>query len=260
MAVGPHPFRRGRPCREAPWHDQTSNPTAHSTAGAIVPPYPPSFVDRFTDWVDRLPIPWWLFYVLLALAYCGAIALALRQTGVYAAVGFHPMQIWLPTLAVYLLALTHALDHAAASAMQRFRPAFRGDDRAFATAVYRITTLPARPTLIFTAVGTIISLPLGQWEMSQLQTGGLERLPVLFLVILTFLYLSSYPFFFHIWYQLREIHRLHRDHAQVRLSTIRPMYALSRVTEPDGDRHRDLQLRLVSGPAGGRSAQSGHRR
>ena len=114
--------------------------------------------------------------------------------------------------------------------MQRFRPAFRGDDRAFATAVYRITTLPARPMLIFTAVATIVSLPLGQWEMSQVQTGGLEHVPVLFLVILACLYLSSYPFFFHVWYQLREIHRLHRDHAQVRLSAIRPMYALSRVT------------------------------
>ncbi len=209
---------------------QTSKAATPSDPETPFPPYPPSWIDRFTDWVDRMPIPWWLFYVLLAVVLCGAVALVLWQTGVYAAVGFHPMQVWLPTLTAYFLGLTHGLDRAAASAMQRFRPAFRGDDRAFATAVYRITTLPARPMLIFTAVATIVSVPSGQWEMSQIQTGGLERVPVLFLVILACLYLSFYPFFFHVWYQLREIHRLHRDHAQVRLSAIRPMYALSRVT------------------------------
>jgi hypothetical protein len=208
----------------------STHPDPGPSSDVFIPPYAPSLVDRMSDWIEHLPIAWWLFYVLLALAYCGSVALVLWRTGVYAAVGFHPMQVWLPTLSVYLLALTHALDRAAASAMQRFRPAFRGDDREFAIASYRITTLPARPLFIFTAIATIVSLPLGQWEMSQIQTGGLERIPILFLVVLACLYLSSYPFFFHVWYQLREIHRLHRDHAQVRLSAIRPMYALSRVT------------------------------
>jgi hypothetical protein len=197
---------------------------------AFVPPYPPSFIDRFTDWVDRLPIAWWLFYVLLAAAWSGLVAVALWQAGVYAAVGFHPMQVWLPTLAAYLLGLIHGLDRVAAGAMQRFRPAFRGDEADFAAAVHRITTLPARPTLIFTIVSTALTIPLGRYEMSQIQTGGLELAPAVFLAVLALLYLVSYPFFYHIWHQLREIHRLHRDRADVHLGDIRPMYALSRVT------------------------------
>jgi len=209
---------------------QRSRAAPTPALGSFVPPYPPSFVDRFTDWVDRLPILWWLFYVLLAVVLSGAVALALWQTGVYAAVGFHPMQVWLPSLGAYLLGLTHGLDRVAASAMRRFRPAFRGDEAAFATAVYRITTLPARPTLIFTIVSTALTIPLGRYEMSQIQTGGLELAPAVFLAVLAVLYVVSYPFFFHIWHQLREIHRLHRDWAEVHLSSIRPMYALSRVT------------------------------
>ncbi|MGH7425775.1 MAG: hypothetical protein ACREJP_06375, partial [Candidatus Methylomirabilales bacterium] len=35
---------------------------------AFVTPYPPSWVDRLTDWVERLPIPWWLFYLALGAA------------------------------------------------------------------------------------------------------------------------------------------------------------------------------------------------
>jgi hypothetical protein len=199
-------------------------------APAFVPPYPPSFVDRLTDWVDRLPIPWWLFYVMLAAAWSGIVAVVLWQTGVYAAVGFHPMQIWLPTLAAYLLGLIHGLDRVAASAMQRFRPAFRGDGSQFAAAVYRITTLPARPTLIFTIVVTVITIPLGQYEMSMVQTGGLERVPAVFLAVLAVLYVASYPFFYHVWHQLREIHRLHRDWSIVRVTGLRPLYALSRIS------------------------------
>jgi hypothetical protein len=201
-----------------------------ATPAEFVPPYPPSWVDRLTDWVERLPIPWWLFYVLLAAVLCGLVALGLWRAGVYRDFGFHPMQIWMPTLGAYLLGLTHALDRVAASSMQRFRPAFRGDDSAFAAAVYRMTTLPARETLIITIVLTVLTLPVGRYEMSMIQTGGLELAPPIFLAVLAVLYVISYPFFYHIWHQLREIHRLHRDWADVRVTNIRPMYALSRVT------------------------------
>src|SRR3989337_1155150 len=113
--------------------------------------------------------------------------------------------------------------------MERFRPALRGEGPASAEGLYRMTTLPAWPTLITTGAG-VLSLPFGRHEMAQIQTGGLELVPVLFLVILAILYIPSYPFFYHVWHQLREIHRLHRDRAEVRLAHIRPMYALSRVT------------------------------
>ena len=147
---------------------QTPSP---ERCAAFIPPYPPSWVDRLTDWVDRLPIPWWLFYVLLALPINGAVALVLWQTGIYAAVGFHPMQVFLPSLPVYFLALTHGLDRVAVSSMARFRPAFRGDDSAFAAAVYRMTTLPSRTALVFPVVAALVSVPFGRIEMASLQIG-----------------------------------------------------------------------------------------
>lgn len=209
---------------------RSSSIQAHPSSKTFIPPYPPSWFDRLADWVERLPIPWWLFYVLLAILLSGAVAVGLWLSGVYAAVGFHPMQVWLPTLGAYLLGLTHALDRTASSSMMRFRPAFRGNDDEFSVAVYRMTTLPARETVIFTIALTLLTLPLGRYEMSMVQTGGLERVPGMFLAILVLLYLISYPFFYHIWHQLREIDRLHRDWAMVNLTNVRPMYALSRVT------------------------------
>jgi len=72
---------------------KTSNP---ATPPVFVAPYPPSWIDRLTDWVERLPIPWWSFYVVLAAAMIGAVALVLWRAGVYASFGFHPMQVFLP--------------------------------------------------------------------------------------------------------------------------------------------------------------------
>src|SRR3972149_8919011 len=45
----------------------TRPPRSEARPPAFVPPYPPSWVDRFTDGVERLPIPWWSFYVIVAL-------------------------------------------------------------------------------------------------------------------------------------------------------------------------------------------------
>ena len=41
---------------------------AHKVPSPFVPPYRPSWFDRFTDWVDRLPVPQWMTYALIALA------------------------------------------------------------------------------------------------------------------------------------------------------------------------------------------------
>jgi hypothetical protein len=196
----------------------------------FVSPYPASWVDRLNDWVDRLPIAWWLFYILLGVLLCGAVAIGLWLSGVYAAVGFHPAQIWLPGLGAYLLGLTHGLDRTAAASMKRFRPAFRGTDDEFAAAVYHMTTLPARETVIAMIVLTLLTILPGRYELSVMQTGGLERVPGLYLGVLAWLYVTFTPFFYHMWHQLHEIDRLHRNWAEVNLSNVHPMYALSRVT------------------------------
>ena len=194
------------------------------------PPYLPSWVDQLSDWVERLPIPWWSFYVLLALTLSGAVAAVLWQAGVYASFGFHPMQVWLLTLVAYPLGLTHALDRLAASAMQRYRSVFRGDDAEFAAAVHRMTVLPARPTLILTVGLTVVTIPIAIWEFSYTQTGGLERVPALLPLLMGLVGLVSYPWLYCMLRQLREIHRLYRDHTEVRLTRVRPLYAFSRVT------------------------------
>ena len=206
--------------------------TAAKLPGTSVfaPPYPPSWVDHLTTWVDSLPMPWWMFYVLVAVLLNGVLAVGLWASKVYATHGFHPMQIWLPTLAAYLLAFMHGMDRLARRAMVRFRPSFAGSEADLDRVVYRLTTLPRRTSLLLSFVLAPVLLPLGLAEFRYTQTGGLEAVPGIFVAVLLVLYAVSFVWVYHVFHQLREIHRLFRDHAVVHLENVRPMYALSGVT------------------------------
>jgi hypothetical protein len=201
-----------------------------SGASGFTPPYPPSWVDSLTAWVDRLPIPWWLFYVLVAVLLNAGLALGLWASEVYVRQGFHPMQVWLPTLAAYLLAFMHGMDRMARRAMLRFRPSFAGSEADLERVVYRLTTLPRRTSLLLSFILAPLLLPLGLAEFRYTQTGGLESVPGIFVAVLLVLYAVSFVWVYHVFHQLREIHRLFRDHAVVHLENVRPMYALSGVT------------------------------
>ena len=193
-------------------------------------PYPASWANRLIDWVSRLPVPWWLFYILLALVVIGAVAVALWLGGVYQTTGFHPMQVWVPFLPAFFLFFMDGINRVARSAMRRFRPAFKGSDAEFAEATYRLTKIPARPTFFLSVVIAPIMLPLGYAEFSVVEAGGLTDVLAIFIGVFLLLYSTSFAWMYHVIHQLREIHRVHLDYAEGRLENIRPMYALSRVT------------------------------
>ena len=91
-----------------------------STKPRFLPPYPPSAFDHFTAWVDRLPIPAWLAYALMALPPA-AVALALRVTGAVYRGGDYTdfVTAFQPTLAFCFM---HYIDRLAGTALDATRP------------------------------------------------------------------------------------------------------------------------------------------
>jgi hypothetical protein len=56
---------------QVPWTDaglSAASSPAGRRAGAPGQSYSPSWVDQLTDWVRRLPLPAWVFYLALGLA------------------------------------------------------------------------------------------------------------------------------------------------------------------------------------------------
>src|SRR4030067_3692459 len=103
---------------------QRGTPTTspRTTTGTFTPPYPPSWFDRFTAWVDRLPGPSWAFYLILAVGVSIAGSTIEWIEGAYPAGTFNALHVWTLGNFAYLLGLMHYLDKSAPSAIATFRP------------------------------------------------------------------------------------------------------------------------------------------
>ena len=134
----------------------TKDATVHN-GESVAQPYPPSWVDRFADWVKRLPGPSWLFYLVLWLA------LFLMANAIKWLDGSEPLGTIKPFYtvgasdSVYFLALTHYLKGAAGAALRAFRPALTMSEAEYNRLYYQLTTLPARGALLAGGIGAAIA-------------------------------------------------------------------------------------------------------
>src|SRR5438874_3326668 len=90
-------------------------------------PYAPSWIDRLTDWVRRLPVPAWIFYLSVALVLVVIRTIAGWSDGSYPTGTFFPLHVLNAASGVYFLALMHYLDDRAGAALDAFRPVLSAD-------------------------------------------------------------------------------------------------------------------------------------
>ena len=212
---------------------QAKRSSPPAPAPAFVPPYPPSWVDRFSERVDRLPIPWWSFYLILALVLEAIQVAILWREGIFAAYGVHFFQLFFPVNYVLAAFLMHTFDRRAASSLGRFLPALREDARPFEVLHYELTTLPRRPTI----VAGLIGLAFGAFSVAALPTGmqdypmaGMNSTPTAFtFMLITFLPTLWFWFtlIYHTIHQMRSVHRIYSRETAVDLYRLQPFYALA---------------------------------
>lgn len=85
-------------------------------------PYRASWFDRFTVWVDRLPGPPWVFYVLLAVVVILLEAMVQWKESGVSTFQIRSIDIWAHGILAYLLFFMHFLDKLAARALKVFKP------------------------------------------------------------------------------------------------------------------------------------------
>ncbi|HLE03921.1 MAG TPA: hypothetical protein VI729_04820 [Anaerolineales bacterium] len=209
-----------------------------------MPPYPPSWFDRFAAWVDGLPGPPWGFYLLVAIGVAVVGSAIEWIEGAYPAGTFNASHVWTLGNFAYLLALIHYLDKSAASAIASFRPilatAASGAhpslqvEAIFARLSYQLTTLPPRPTIIATIAGAIFAIVT---YILQTSTGGvpsylagtagttISNASVLALLIVQ--NAITGVLVYHTVHQLALISRIYTQHARINVYQLQPLYALS---------------------------------
>ena len=134
----------------------TKDATAHNSETVMLL-YPPSWVDRFIDWVKRLPGPSWLCYLVLWFAPF-LMANAIKWLDGSQPPGtielFSTISV---SDGVYFLALMHYLKGTAGAAIRAFRPALAVSEDEYTKLDYQLTTLPARGVLLASGIGAAIA-------------------------------------------------------------------------------------------------------
>lgn len=202
-------------------------------SGSVTPAYSASWMDRFFDWVRRLPVPAWLFYLGLWLLLGLLISLVAWMEG-SEAVGVLPLVAMDGAMyIIYYLALMHYLDGVASRALDSFQPLLQNSEVDFTHLHYELTTLPTRGTLLAGAIGilaTIISLP---FTPSTLEMADIIRRPSTQLSFLAGNAILAI-FIYHTIRQLSIVTRIHNTATRVNLFHREPIYAFSRLTARTG--------------------------
>jgi len=121
-------------------------------------PYPPSWVDRLTDWARHLPGPAWPYYLAIGLLLGLVRTVAGWSDGSYPVGTVFHIHVQDGLTCIYFLFVLHYLDDSANTALADFRPALATDAADYEGLRYQLTTMPARPVLVVSIVGIAIGL------------------------------------------------------------------------------------------------------
>jgi hypothetical protein len=197
--------------------------------------YPPSWVDRLTDWIDRLPFPVWVFYVgLYSIAAVGLhVATWLNGTSPWGTPSFIQFYsaIW-PPIVLYVI---HDTDRLAANAVSRIAPLVRSKSGQLKILAYEITTMPSPIVLVIyllsAAMMSLFAFQDPRFVFYEPPAGDIH--PVAF-ALAFFFGVSSYSMAPVIVYHgIRQLGLIRKAYSLVDVVSIyhqQPLYAFSGVT------------------------------
>lgn len=116
-------------------------------------PFAPSWIDRLDTWIDGLPGPTWLYYLLGLAGFALIINLAFWIDGSAPVGTLDPYNTSYAVFVMYWPALYHYLTRVATRSLHAFRPLLDVTESEFKVIDYELRTLPSREGWL--------SIPLG---------------------------------------------------------------------------------------------------
>jgi hypothetical protein len=212
----------------------TSSPITHITHAEI--PYPKSWIDQLTAWIDRTPGPSWGFYVatLLVLAFMNNAIFWID--GSQAVGSFDPVKIADAVLVLFFPALYHHLSKVAGQSFAVFQSALKLPEAELKILDYRLTTMPQRLGWLAIFVGIVISIQSIQSDPASFGLNTAQTLlPVIYqYVLMIFLAPSFVALIFQMLRQLQLVITLHRQVLNVDIFQLTPFHAFARFTARAG--------------------------
>ena len=195
-------------------------PAAAVESGPFIPPYAPSWFDRLTAAIERLPGPYWAPYLAASLAYIGLVMLVAWRAGTP-----FPLERAFPvSLPFYGFWLIHYLNRRAASSLGAFRHAFTGTDAGLQEVRWRLTTMPAVPALVVSLVSLLLAIASSlNWSRAS-PDQNLTTLAYYATMVFAGLYA------YHSVRQLRLVTSLYSGWSRVDIHDVAPLHSFSTLT------------------------------
>ncbi len=196
-------------------------------------PYPPGWLDRLTDWIDRMPGPN-ILYCLGLLVFQFVYVTGLLWFNGKLPVGSIDLRlVFAVVVTPYLLWMRFYLDRVAAAALDAFRPMLPVGDPELLRLRYELTTLPARTARIVTSAAIVVFLLNAAllpgaivWEFGASLGAALIAIGPVGLSTVAVVAVSVVQAI----RQLRMVERIYDRVAKIDLLRAKPLYAFSRLT------------------------------
>ncbi|MGD8552340.1 MAG: hypothetical protein PVH60_05265 [Anaerolineales bacterium] len=134
----------------------TSDPQMPQPGALEAAPYTPSFIDRFTGFVQRQPLPFWLTYLLLFLLESAVLHVLSWVDGWLPAYRLGPILFLFPLWLWGSLAIITHLDSLSLRVISEFEPLLAISTDAKSRLKYEFTTMPARSVLLSAIVWSAV--------------------------------------------------------------------------------------------------------
>jgi hypothetical protein len=214
----------------------TSGKSASMTSSSGTVPYSPSWSDRLISWIDRLPGPNPVIYVIGYFASVLFTHIIIWIDGVLQPGSFSIDLIVEAFYILYPLAAYHYLTGVGSRALKTFRPLLAIDDHEVPKIEYELSTLPRRYGWLAIVLGIgldILSIPYssGGYLFENART-YLVRIGEF--IVLGFIMTTFFALILRSLKQLRAISRLHKRATKIDLLNLEPVHAFSGLTARTG--------------------------
>jgi len=216
-------------------------------------PYPPGWLDRTIDWIDRMPGANGIYSLALLVVQLAWVAGLLWLGGKTSIRSIDLPRTFLVVITPYLLWFRFHLDRHATAALQTFRAALDVSDAEFRRLNYELTTLSARATRIVTAVAVVVLVVnffvMPEWVFMQYtpsRTWSLATFGPIALLTLIVVAISTAQAI----HQLQMVDRIHGLVGRIHLFRVKPLYAFSGLAARTGVSYALLSYYIAAAQPG----------
>ena len=195
-----------------------------------------SFLDKFMDTVERLPVPYWLTYMVLIILQGSIFHVLAWIDGWLSAYTLNPILFLFPLWLWGPLAIMTYLDSISIDALSSFSPLLDIHQETMRRLKIEFTNLPTRGLIINGIIWSVFYFIFTflAFDLFYTENGIGTSLTVFSIFVGLFTFFIGSALFYHSLRHLRLINRTVKMVKQFNLFRLDPVYAFSRVTARTG--------------------------